>query len=79
MVPISANVLQMVTNIYPMVADESRFANPQKVEKIDEKISKMKQKLFGNTALADELPNSLANTGHIGYHPFYWLPSANHR
>jgi hypothetical protein len=41
----------MVTNIYPMVAEESSAANPQKVGKIDEKIRNMEQKLFGNTAL----------------------------
>jgi hypothetical protein len=27
----------MVTNVYPMVAEESSVANPQKVSKIDEK------------------------------------------
>jgi hypothetical protein len=41
----------MVTFIYPMVAEEYSVANPQKVGKIDEKIRKMEQKLFGNTAL----------------------------
>jgi len=27
----------MVTNVYPMVAEESSVANPQKLAKIDEK------------------------------------------
>ncbi len=36
-----ANVLQMVTNIYAMVAEESSVANPQKVGKIDEKSEKL--------------------------------------
>jgi hypothetical protein len=29
--------LPMVTDVYPMVAEESSFANPQKVAKIDER------------------------------------------
>jgi len=41
----------MVTDVYPMVAEESSVANPQNIGKIDEKIRKMEQKLFGNTAL----------------------------
>jgi hypothetical protein len=32
------DVYPMVTDFYPMVAEESSVANPQKVEKIDEKI-----------------------------------------
>ncbi len=43
--------LPMVTDVYPMVAEESSVANPQNIGKIDEKIRKMEQKLFGNTAL----------------------------
>jgi hypothetical protein len=35
-----ADVLPMVTNTYPMVAEESSVANPQKVGKIDEKLEK---------------------------------------
>ncbi len=34
------DVLPMVTNIYPMVAEESSVANPQKVSNIDEKSEK---------------------------------------
>ncbi len=30
----------MVTNVYPMVAEDSSVANPQKVAKIDEKSEK---------------------------------------
>jgi hypothetical protein len=39
----------MVTYVYPMVAEESSVANPQKVAKIDENIRKMQKKLVGNT------------------------------
>jgi hypothetical protein len=60
-----ADVFPMVTNIYLMVAEESSVANPHQVGKIDEKIRNVEQKLFGNTALANELPNFLANIGHI--------------
>ena len=42
-----ADVYQMVTNVYPMVAEASSVANPQKMKKI----SKMEQTLVGNTAL----------------------------
>jgi hypothetical protein len=31
------HVYLMVTDVYPMVAEESSFADPQKVSKIDEK------------------------------------------
>jgi hypothetical protein len=48
----------MVTNVYPMVAEESSVANPQKVAKIDENIRKMQKKLVGNTVFAEELPDS---------------------
>jgi hypothetical protein len=37
------DVCPMVNNFYPMVAEESSVANPQKVAKIDEKIRKMEQ------------------------------------
>jgi hypothetical protein len=33
----------MVTDVYPMVAEESSVANPQKVAKIDENIRKCKK------------------------------------
>ncbi len=48
----------MVTDVYPMVAEESSVANPQKVAKIDENIRKMRKKLVGNTVFAEELPDS---------------------
>jgi hypothetical protein len=40
MLPVVADVLLMVTDVYPMVAEEYSVANPQKVGKIDEKIRK---------------------------------------
>jgi hypothetical protein len=46
----------MVTNVYPMLAKESSVANSQKVAKIDENIRKI---WLGNTAFAEELPDSL--------------------
>jgi hypothetical protein len=41
-----------------MLAEESSVANPQKVAKIDENIRKMQKELVGNTAFAEELPDS---------------------
>jgi hypothetical protein len=35
----------MGTDVYPMVAEESSVANPQKVAKIDENIRKMQKKI----------------------------------
>ena len=49
----------MVTDVYPMVAEESSVANPQKVAKIDENIRKMQKIWVGNTVFAKELPDSL--------------------
>jgi hypothetical protein len=43
----------MVTDIYPMVAEESSVVNPQKVAKIDENFRKMQKDVF-----AKELPDS---------------------
>jgi hypothetical protein len=43
------NILPMVTDVYPMVAEESSVANPQKVAKIDENIRKMQKRWVGNT------------------------------
>jgi hypothetical protein len=37
------DVLPMVIDVYPMVAEESSVANPQKVAKIDEISEKCKQ------------------------------------
>ena len=77
-----ADVYLMMTNVYPMVAKESSVANPQKVAKIDEKIRKIEhiiwQRCF-RLKTADELLDSSASIGHIGYHRFYQLPSAIHR
>jgi hypothetical protein len=52
------DVSPMVTDVYPMVAEESSVANPQKVAKIDENIRKMQKRWVGNTVFADELPDS---------------------
>ncbi len=35
---ILANVYQIVTNVYPMVVEESSAANPQKVDKTNHKM-----------------------------------------
>ena len=48
----------MVTDVYPMVAEESSVANPQKVAKIDENIRKRQKRLVGNTVFDEELPDS---------------------
>jgi hypothetical protein len=53
------DVLPMVTDVYPMEAEESSVANPQKVAKIDENIRKMQKRLVGNTVFDEELPDSL--------------------
>ncbi len=73
-----ANVYLMVNNVYPMVAEESSVANPQKVAKIVEKIRKMEQTWVGQTALdlkqpmnypIPRLTSVISNTiGSIGYH-----------
>jgi hypothetical protein len=52
------DVLPMVTDVYPMVAEESSVANPQKDAKIDENIRKILTNLVGNTDFAKELPDS---------------------
>jgi hypothetical protein len=46
-----ADVYLIMTNVYPLVAEEYSVANPQKVAKIDEKIRKMEQTQVTNTAL----------------------------
>jgi hypothetical protein len=56
----------MVTDVYPMVAEESSVANPQKVAKIDENIRKMQKIWVGNTVFAKELPDSLVLSVVIG-------------
>jgi hypothetical protein len=56
----------MVTDIFPMVVEESSVANPQKVAKIDENIRKMQKKLVGNTVFAKELPDSSVFIDVIG-------------
>ncbi len=61
----------MVTNVYPMVAEESSVANPQKVAKIDENIRKMQKKLVGNTVFAKELPDSSVHRLIIGYYQWH--------
>jgi hypothetical protein len=43
-----------ITDVYPMLAEESSVANPQKVAKIDENIRKMQKRWVGNTAFAEE-------------------------
>jgi hypothetical protein len=48
----------MFTDVLPTVAEESGVANPQKVAKIDENIRKILTNLVGNTAFAEELPDS---------------------
>ncbi len=61
MSPMVTNVLLMVTDVCPMVAEESGVANPQKVAKIDEK-------WVGNTASdinSEDLANCLANFGFL--------------
>jgi hypothetical protein len=52
------DVYPIGTDVYPMVAEESSVANPQKVAKIDENIRKIQKKLVGNTLFAEELPDS---------------------
>jgi hypothetical protein len=52
------DVLPMVNDVNPMVAEESSVANPQKVAKIDENFRKMQNKLVGNTVFAEESPDS---------------------
>jgi hypothetical protein len=52
------DIYPMVTDVYPMVAKESSVANPQKVGKIYENIRKMQKRWVGNTAFANELPDS---------------------
>jgi hypothetical protein len=37
MLPIVTNVLPMVADVYPLLAKESKVANPQKVAKTDKK------------------------------------------
>ncbi len=56
----------MVTDVYPMVAEESSVANPQKVAKIDENIRRMQKIWVGNTVFAKELPDSLVLSVVIG-------------
>ncbi len=59
-IPMVTNIYLIVTDVYPMVAEESSIANPPKIAKIDENIRKMQKskKMIGNTAFAEELPNS---------------------
>jgi hypothetical protein len=47
-------ILPMVTNVYPMLAEEFSGANPLKVEKL----MKNGKRWVGNTAFAGELPDS---------------------
>jgi hypothetical protein len=46
----------MVTDVYPMVAEESNVANPQKVAKIDENIRKMQKKWLATLYLPRNYP-----------------------
>jgi hypothetical protein len=55
----------MVTDVYPMVAEESSVANPQKVAKIDENIRKMQKKNWLATLY---LPRNYRFFGIIGIH-----------
>ena len=52
------DVLPMVNDVNPMVAEESSVANPQKVAKIDENVRKMQKRWIGNTVFAEESPDS---------------------
>jgi hypothetical protein len=75
----------MVTNFYPMVAEESSVANPQKVAKIDKKSEKrtnmswqhcLRLKLPMNYPIP-RLTSVISDTiGSIGYH---WLSIGKHR
>ncbi len=62
-------MLSMLTDVFlivlPMVANESRVVNQQKVGKINEKMKKIYQNCVGNTAfdqnsweMAEEVPDS---------------------
>ena len=61
------DVLPMVTDVYPMVAEESNVANPQKVAKIDENIRKM-QKNDWQHCICCGITRFLSITGEIGSH-----------
>jgi hypothetical protein len=50
------DVLLMVTNVYPMVAEENSVANPQKVAKIDENIRKMQKEGLATLYLPRNFP-----------------------
>ncbi len=60
----------MVIDVYPMVAEESSVANPQKVAKIDENIRKMQKIWVGNTVFAEDypIPDFSVVIGEIGSH-----------
>ena len=64
-----ADVYLMVTNVYPMVAEESSVANIKKVAKIDDKIRKIEQPWVGNTALDLKQPMNYPIPRS------YWIPS----
>jgi hypothetical protein len=48
----------MVTNVYPVVAEESCVTNPQKVAEIDKKNQKNGKRWVCNTAFANDFPDS---------------------
>ncbi len=52
------DVLQIVTDVNPMLAEDSSVTNPQKVAKIDENIRKMQKIWVDNTGFAYELHGS---------------------
>jgi hypothetical protein len=61
----------MVTDVYPMVAEESSVANPQKVAKIDENIRKMQKNMGWQHCICRGLPDSSVLSvviGEIGSH-----------
>jgi hypothetical protein len=77
-------MLLMVTDVYPMVAEESSVANPQKVGKIDEYNRKKEKNIWQHCFRLKQQMNYpmpwltlviLATIGSIGYH---WL-LANHQ
>jgi hypothetical protein len=68
-----ADVLLMVTNVYPMVAKESKVANPKKLEKL---MNKWQHCFRLRQPMNYPIP---AKISHISYHRFYQLQLANHQ
>jgi hypothetical protein len=58
----------MGTDVYPIVAEESSVANPQKVAKIDENIRKMQKNGWQHCIC----PGITRFLGIIGIHRCHW-------